>query len=67
MNTLTSNSPISEGFNAASAWIFSCIVFVFGALVGYTGILLKKKIILKRVSELFNQVNTETYYNALLS
>merc|ERR1712150_144839 len=44
MNNLTSNAPNSEGINAVSAWLLSCIIFVFAALVAYSGILLKKKI-----------------------
>ena len=51
-NNLISNSPNSAGFNAVSAWVFSCLVFVFGALVAYAGILLRKKIA-KRVSNYF--------------
>ena len=43
-NNLISNSPNSVGFTAISAWIFSCLVFVFGTLVAYAGILMKKKI-----------------------
>ena len=42
-DNLTSNSPNSNGFNAASAWIFSCLIFVFGTLVGYAGLLFKIK------------------------
>ena len=42
-NGMNSNSPVVNGFNAVSSWIFTCIVFVFAALVGYAGILLKKK------------------------
>ena len=44
MNNLTSNAPNSEGINAVSAWLLSCIIFVFAALVAYSGILLKNKI-----------------------
>ena len=36
-NSMKSDSPQAEsGFTAVSAWLFSCIMFVFGALVGYT-------------------------------
>ena len=41
-NNMSSNSPHSEsGFTAVSSWLFSCIMFVFGALAGYTMILYK--------------------------
>ena len=34
---MKSNSPkAGSGFTAVSAWLFSCIMFVFGALVSYT-------------------------------
>ena len=46
---LTDNSPVSKGFNAASAWVFSCLIFVFGTLVAYAGILLKKKTRLRAI------------------
>ena len=52
MNNLTSNAPNSEGLNAASAWILSCIIFVFAALVAYAGILLKKKILKRKVDNI---------------
>ena len=42
-DNMTSNSPNSSGFDAGCAWIFSCLIFVFGALVGYAGILFKMK------------------------
>lgn len=48
---ITSTSPNVEGLSSISAWIIACILFVFGALVGYAGILVKKnrlvKVILK--------------------
>ena len=50
MNNLTSTSPNSEGLNAASAWIFSCLIFVFAALVAYAGILLRRKLNKRKVS-----------------
>ena len=54
-NNLSSNSPSSSGFNAVSAWMFSCLVFVFGALVAYAGILLKQRMI-KQVKYLYSLV-----------
>lgn len=57
-NNVTSNSPNVEGLTAISstvscccflsliksllAWIITCILFVFGALAGYAGLLLRK-------------------------
>ena len=42
---ITSNSPNVEGLTSISAWVIACILFVFGALIGYAGILIKKKIL----------------------
>ena len=53
-NNLCNTSPNVEGFNAASAWIFSCLIFIFGALAAYAGILFKKRMLFK-VSVSFNQ------------
>ena len=53
-NDLANTSPNVDGFNAASAWIFSCLIFIFGALAAYAGILFKKRMLFK-VSVLFNQ------------
>ena len=36
-------SPNVEGLSAISAWMFTCILFVFGALTEYAGILYKMK------------------------
>ena len=33
-NTVTTNTPKAEGLTAIEAWMLSCILFVFGALVG---------------------------------
>ena len=41
-NKIPGTSPKVEGFNALSAWVLSCILFVFGALIGYAAILFKK-------------------------
>ena len=41
-NNITSNSPNVEGLTSISAWVITCILFVFGALAGYAGILFKK-------------------------
>ena len=36
--------PKAEGLTAMEAWVIGCIVFVFAALMEYTGILLKMKL-----------------------
>ena len=60
-NNLSSNSPSSSGFNAVSAWMISCLVFVFGALIAYAGILLKQRII-KRVKYLHYLIMFSSIY-----
>ena len=52
-NTTSTTSPKVQGFNALTAWILSCILFVFAALLGYAGILFDKYVIGK-VIEFFN-------------
>jgi len=42
-NTIQTNSPKADGLTAIEGWLIACIVFVFAALVEYTGILLKMK------------------------
>ena len=44
---ITSNSPNVEGLTSISAWVITCILFVFGALIGYAGLLIRKKILIK--------------------
>ena len=44
-NAITTNSPKADGLNALQAWIITCIFFVFGALLEYSVILLRLKII----------------------
>ena len=60
-NNLSSNSPSSSGFNAVSAWMFSCLFFVFGALAAYAGILLKQRMI-KQVKYLLSWLAFDQYY-----
>jgi len=43
-NTIQTNSPKAEGLTAIECWVIACIIFVFGALLEYTVILLKLKI-----------------------
>ena len=33
-NTVTTNTPKAEGLTAIETWMLSCLLFVFGALVG---------------------------------
>merc|ERR1719270_2865054 len=42
-NTITTNIPKAEGLTAIEAWGIVCVLFVFGALVEYAGILLQMK------------------------
>ena len=42
-NIVTTNSPNVEGVTAIAAWMMACILFVFGALLGYAYLLWKKK------------------------
>merc|ERR1719192_2772847 len=42
-NTVTTNTPKAEGLTAIEAWMLSCILFVFGALVEYAIILMRKQ------------------------
>ncbi len=42
-NTITTNSPNTEGMTAIAAWMLVCIFFVCGALFGYAWLLWKKK------------------------
>jgi len=43
-NTIQTNSPKADGLTAIEAWLIACIVFVFAALIEYTGILLQMKL-----------------------
>ena len=56
-NNITSNSPNVEGLTSISAWVITCILFVFGALSGYAGILFKKNRLAK-VRGYFTSVGT---------
>ena len=40
-NALSTPLPQAEGLTAMEAWVIACIVFVFAALMEYTGILLQ--------------------------
>ena len=63
-NTVTTQSPNAEGMNAITAWMLVCMLFVFGALVGYAFLLWrKKKSCLKRHRVRVNkQVYHQWYY-----
>jgi len=54
-NTIQTNSPKAEGLTAIECWVIACIIFVFGALLEYTVILLKLK--LKKVRNGSKQQN----------
>merc|ERR1719481_1747419 len=43
-NTITTNIPKAEGLTAIEAWVIVCVLFVFGALIEYAGLLLKMKL-----------------------
>ena len=61
-NLVTSQSPKVDGFHALTAWIISCILFVFGALCGYAGILFKKNDLWRlQVSDIFDF--PQSFYN----
>ena len=55
MNTeevfLTNTSLQAEGLTAIECWVIACIIFVFGALLEYTVILLKLKLKKVRASK----------------
>ena len=46
-NNIPATSPKVDGFSALTVWVLSCILFVFGALVGYAGILFRKMFVNK--------------------
>ena len=54
-NNIPGNSPKVVGFNALSAWVLSCILFLFGALIGYAGILFRKMFLVKVLCVLKNR------------
>ena len=41
-NSISVASPTAETITAMSVWLIACIIFVFGALCNYAGILLMK-------------------------
>merc|ERR1719242_1562532 len=43
-NTITTNIPKAEGLTAIEAFVIVCVLFVFGALMEYAGILLQMKL-----------------------
>jgi hypothetical protein len=46
-NAITDNSPNVEGLSSISAWMMTCILFVFAAFFAYTITLIKKIRIVK--------------------
>ena len=61
-NAITNNSPNVEGLSSISAWLVVCILFVFGALLAYTTVLLRKRNLIK-VRYLSSQLNLELYFS----
>jgi len=49
-NTITTNIPKAEGLTAIEAWVIVCVLFVFGALIEYAGLLLRMKLATTRKS-----------------
>lgn len=63
-NTITNVSPNVEGMTAIASWMIACILFVYGALVGYAGLLFyllkKKKISINKKRTNLNTVHDKT-------
>jgi hypothetical protein len=57
-NNITANSPNTETLTAISTWMITCILFVFGALTSYGGILYCKYKTSSRTSDI-ETVNKE--------
>ena len=64
-NKIPETSPKVTAFSALTAWVLSCILFVFGALCGYAGILLRKMISLRVCKRLCNVDYRKTFFNDL--
>ena len=64
-NKIPETSPKVTAFSALTAWVLSCILFVFGALCGYAGILLRKMIRLKVSNRMGDLGNQKTELNDL--
>ena len=43
LQIVITNSPNVEGMTAIAGWMIVCMIFVFGALLGYAWLLWKKK------------------------
>jgi hypothetical protein len=52
-----SNIPKAEGLTAIEAWVIVCVLFVFGALIEYAGLLLKMKLETSKSFKPKGQVN----------
>ena len=50
-NSATAEIPNSEGINALVAYLFTCIFFVFCAMLGYAGILFTRNRNARRVGD----------------
>ena len=62
-NKIPATSPKVDGFSALTVWVLSCILFVFGALVGYAGILFRKMFVNKVI---FLPLCLKKYYVILI-
>ena len=62
-NTVTTNTPKAEGLTAIEAWMLACILFVFGALTEYAGILFRypANMNVKHVYRVTPQATVATY------
>ena len=65
-NSMSLNSPKVDGFTAVSAWIFSCIMFVFGALMGYAGLLFQMNVIQKVLSYIYQVLYAHGMFRSVL-
>ena len=53
--------PQAEGLTAIEAWVIVCVLFVFGALIEYAGLLLKMKLATTRSARLPSFMSTERF------
>jgi len=64
-NTITTNIPKAEGLTAIEAWVIGCVLFVFGALIEYAGILLQMKMRASATLILQRKASSPTMINNL--
>ena len=66
-NTVNAKAPPANGLTAISAWLLTCILFIFGALLAYAFILYK----MRKLKDSFSKAGTliqelQKYDNAFL-